>query len=438
MANWLNRKAWVVLVVLGTAPLLACQEEIVAVLEGDLVPVDALTVEVRLPFEDFAKDLEAWSGYGRPFELTRDVLARNFGGSMDARVLNSWFPFPSGAQVRDAAGLVRTDTLLTFVGARLVARFDTLTSVFDEVLEIGVGALSQEWDFVSSSWDMAVDTVGDRREWTESGGGPATPVATASWDPAQGDSIVLELDSAGVALWADTAGARKGARLDMVSDGARLDLIDLRLYLETRPSVNPDTLVELEVSSRSRTFIYSPEPEAPDDEIRVGGVPAWRSVFTMNLPEALNGPESLCQQVQCPFTLDPESIVSASLVLTAQEPPAGFQPTDTLLMDARPVLEPSRLPKSPLGTTLLVSQGVSLPHEAFAPGAGTKIEVQLGPYVQGLLTESDGTYVAPTTVALLSAFEPFSLSFAAFEGPESPFPPELKLVLVLAEDIRIR
>ncbi|MGD2123417.1 MAG: hypothetical protein PVJ76_16815 [Gemmatimonadota bacterium] len=426
------------LVVLATPPLLACQEEIVAVLEGDLVPVDALTIEVTLPFDEFAKDLEGWSGYGRTYELTNDVLANDFGGSLDARVLTSWFPFPSAAQVRDTGGLVRTDTLLTFIGGRLVARFDTATSVFDEALEVGVGALSQEWDFVSSSWGMAVDSVGDRQEWSESGGGPVTPVATALWDPAFADSIVLELDSAGVALWADTAGARKGARLDVVSEGARLDLTDLRLYLETRPSVNPDTLVELEVATRARTFIYSPAPDAPDNEIRIGGVPAWRSVFTMDLPETLDGPESLCQQVQCPLPLDPASIVSAFLVLTTKEPQAGFQPTDTLLMDARPVLEPSRLPKSPLGTTLLQTLGVSLPHESFGPDVGTRVEVQLGPYIQALLSVSDASFEAPTTVALLSAFEPSSLSFAAFEGPDSPFPPELRLVLVLAEDILIR
>ncbi len=424
---------------LGAGPLLACQEKIVAILEGDLVPVEAVTVEVRLPFDDFAKDLQAWGGYGRPFELTNDVLANDFDGSLEARVLTSWFPFPERAQVRDSTGVVETDTLLTFVGGRLVARFDTLTSVFGDSLELGVGALSQAWDYVTASWEMAVDSVGDRQEWTEGGGGPVTPIATAFWESTLADSIVLELDSAGVALWADTAGARKGARLDMVSEGARLDLTDLRLYLETRPSVHPDTLVELEVLTRSRTFIYSPEPEAPAGELWVGGVPAWRSVFRMVLPETLEEPEALCQRVQCPLSLEPSSVVSASLILTTKTPPAGFLPTDTLLMDVRPVLEPSRLPKSPLGSTLLVTQGTLLPPEAFAGGAGTTIEVPLGPYVQRLLSSSEDSDLPDlTTVALLSAFEPLALSFVAFEGPGSPFAPELKLLLVLAEDDLIR
>ena len=176
MAIWLKKRHWVVLGALGILPLLACQEEVVAVLEGDLIPVEAVTVEVRLPFDEFARDLEAWGGYGRPYELTNEVLANTFDGSLNARVLLDWFPFPRSAQVRDTAGLVRTDTILTFIGGRLVARFDTLASVFEESLEVGVGALSQEWDFVTANWDMAVDSVGDRRAWSERlGRSPSAP-----------------------------------------------------------------------------------------------------------------------------------------------------------------------------------------------------------------------------------------------------------------------
>jgi hypothetical protein len=427
------------LIALVSWTISACQEEIVTNLEGDLIPVEAVTVEVVLPFHEFAGNLEAWGGYGRPFELETDVVATAFEGNLDARVLNSWFPYPHSAEVRDSLGLVRVDTLLTFVGGRLVARFDTLSSILDESLELSVGALSKDWDFVSANWGVAVDTVGEFQEWTEEGAGPVTPVATAFWEPSQGDSVVFDLDSAGVALWADTTGARMGARLDAITEGVRLDLVNLDLWLVTRPSVNPDTLVELEVRNRTRTFIYHPELAPPDDEIRVGGVPAWRSVFVINLPEVLDGPESLCLKVQCPLTLTPESLISASLVLTTRTPPAGFLPTDSLFMDVRPVLEPSRLPKSPLGSSLLVTLGALLPPAKFGEEVGSEIEVQLGPYVQNLISESSipGLDV-PRTLALLSSFEPSSLSFASFEGPDSPSGPELRLVLTLAEDVLIR
>ncbi len=439
MTNWLKRSAWAGFVALGFWPLLACQEEIVTVLEGDLVPVEAVTVEVILPFHEFAENLEAWGGYGRPYQLPSDVVALSFDGNLDARVLTNWFSFPTSAQVRDTSGLVRTDTLLTFVGGKIVARFDTLSSVLGEQAELAVGAMSQHWDVISASWTSAIDTVGENRAWEVAGAGPVTPVSTAFWEPALGDSVVFEIDSAGVALWADTAGVRMGARLDALDEGVRLDLTDLNLRLITRPSIHPDTLVELEVANRSRTFVYSPELGDPGDEIRVGGVPAWRSVFTMNLPEALNGPEALCEIVQCPLELTPESLVSASLVLTTQAPLAGFSPSDTLFMDVRPVLEPARLPKSPLGTSLLSTTGALLPPEDFGEGAGSQIEVQLGPYVQGLIGEESLVGIeAPKTLALLSSFEPLALSFASFEGPGSPLGPQLKLVLTLADDVLIR
>ncbi|MBT8397599.1 MAG: hypothetical protein HKO65_12295 [Gemmatimonadetes bacterium] len=439
MTNWLKRSAWTGLTALGFWTLLGCQEEIVAILEGDLVPVEAVTVEVVLPFHEFAENLEAWGGYGQPYQLTTDVIANAFEGSLDARVLSSWFSYPRSAQVRDPSGVVRTDTLLTFVGGRLVARFDTLSSAFGEQTELAVGALPQEWDFVTATWELAVDTVGERREWGEGGAGPVTPVSTAFWEPAQGDSVVFEIDSAGVALWGDSAGVRKGARLEALEENVRLELTDLDLWLITRPSVNPDTLVELEVATRSRTFVYSPQLQAPENEIRIGGVPAWRSVFTMNLPEVLNGPESLCQTVQCPLELNPESLVSASLVLTTRTPPPGFLPTDSLFLDIRPVLEPSRLPKSPLGTSLGVTLGTLLEPAKFGEEVGSQIEIQLGPYVQNLIGEEDLVGIdVPKTLALLSSFEPFALFLASFEGPDSPLGPELKLILTLADEVLIR
>jgi hypothetical protein len=437
--NGLKQTALVGLIALGTLPLFACQEEITSALDGDLIPVGALTVEVTLPFHEFAGDLEGWGGYGQAYELSKGILARAFEGSLDARVLNSWAPYPDSAFVRDSTGSVRSDTLLTFVGGRIVARFDTLSSVLDGPVTLSIGALLRDWDFRSAAWTVAVDSVGDRQLWTEEGAGPVTPLGTAVWDPATGDSVVFEIDSAGVALWADTVDSKKGVRLDAVTEGVRLDLRSLTYLLSTRPSIHTDTIVELPVGSATRTFIYQPVPQATEGEIRVGGVPAWRTVFTMNMPKVLEGPAELCQLVQCPLTLTPESLISASLVLTTRAPPAAFQPTDSLYLDVRQVLEPSRLPKSPLGSSLVGIIGVQLIPEYFGEGAGAEVEIPLGGFVERLIAGNNDPDVAvPTTVALLSLFEPLSLYFAVFEGPDSPAGPELRLLLTLAEDVQIR
>ena len=439
MVNGLKRTALIGLMALGTWPFFACQEEITTALDGGLIPVGAVTVEVTLPFHEFAVDLEAWGGYGQPYQLPKGILARAYQGSLDARVLNSWNPYPVTASVRDSTGSVRTDSLLTFVGGRIVARFDTITSVLDGPVTLSIGRLPRNWDYRSAAWTVAVDSVGDRQLWTEEGAGPVTPLSTAVWDPATGDSAVFEIDSAGVALFADTADLEKGVRLDAVTEGVRLDLTGLTYILSTRPSIHTDTIVELGVGSGSRTFVYQPVPEAPEGEIRVGGAPAWRAVFTMNMPTSLDGPPELCQLVQCPLALTPESLISASLVLTTQAPPPAFQPTDSLRLDVRPVLEPSRLPKSPLGSSLAGTFGVQLIPEHFGAEAGAEVEIPLGGYIVNLVAQNTGLDVeVPLTLALLSLFEPLSLYFAAFEGPDSPAGPELRLILTLADVVRVR
>jgi len=251
--------------------------------------------------------------------------------------------------------------------------------------------------------------------------------------------VIFQLDSASAQVLADTASSEKGLRLESLTDGTRLDLYRLTYTLQTRPSSNPDTLVEVNVASQFRTFIYDPVPAPPEEEIRVGGVPAWRSVFTMDIPRTVDGIPELCLEVECPFKLTAEALIGASLILTTQAPPPAYLPRDTLRLDVRTVLEPSRLPKSPLGNSLTGILGVQLTPEDFLEGAGVEIEVPIGPYVEALVAVNEGEELeVPPTLALLSAFEPLSLYFAAFEGPTSPHGPRLRLILTIAEDVRIR
>jgi hypothetical protein len=261
-------------------------------------------------------------------------------------------------------------------------------------------------------------------------------LATSVWDPAAGDSAVFLLDSADVNFLGDSLQSRKGIRMDAITEGVRLDLSSLSYTLSTRPSVNPDTLYNLSVFTRARTFIFDPEPDPPGNEMRIGGAPAWRSVFRIELPDTLYGPPEFCAQVQCPLPLKANNLVSASLLLTTRAVPSSFQPRDTLFLDVRPVLEPSRLPKSPLGSTLVASRGVALGPDGFGDEAGSVLEIPLSAYIKSQLVYGDESPTA--TLAFLSSFEPLSLYFVAFEGPDSPFPPELRMVLTLSKDVGIR
>jgi hypothetical protein len=439
MAMWLKKTAIMGLLALGSWSGSGCQETLTTSLDGDFIPISAVTVEARLPFSEFADSLSVWGGYGQPYQLATEIVAQAFEGSLDARTLVAWGAYPRSASVRDSTGTIRTDTLLTFVGGKVVAHFDTVSSVQDGPVALAVGAIQDDWDYQSVAWDVAVDSVGDRQPWPEPGAGPVIPMTTAEWDPAESDSAVFELDSAAVALWSDSASARRGMRMDAVTEGVRLDLSSVSFSLTTRPSSHLDTLVDLSVGSLYRTFVYQPQLQTPEGAIRVGGVPAWRTVFEMNLPTELDGPPELCAKVTCPLTLTANSLISATLVLHTKAPPPAFQPTDSLYLDVRPVLEPSRLPKSPLGTPLVGIYGVQLPPEDFGENDGVEVGIPLVQYVAALIrAKSDSGLQVPRTFALLSAFEPLSLYFVSFDGPGTPTGPELRLILTVGEEVLIR
>ncbi len=435
----MNRLAPIGLLALITWSLLACQEELPTAGRNDLIPVEATSVELSLPFEQFGSNLRVFGGFGSPSELPYGVLAHFYEGELEARTLVGLWPFPESVAVRDTTGTTRPDSSLVFVGGRLVAKFDTVASVSDGPVELAVGAMTKPWHYASAAWGVAVDTVSDFQAWEEEGAGPVVPLGTATWDPAESDSVVFELDSAGVAHWADEASAAQGMRLDALTEGVRLQANIVRIFLSTRPSSNPDTLVDLLVQARYRTFVYQPVLEAPDTDIRVGGVPAWRTVFDVDFPEALDGPPELCAQVACPLVLEPEMLNSASLFLKTAETPAAFRPSDSLRVDVRAVLEPERLPKSPLGSPLSGQVGVNLPPESFAEGGGVRVEIPIGAFVVDLIrggTESGGEI--PRTVALLSALEPLSLPFGSFHGPGGADGPELRLILTVGGGVEVR
>jgi len=437
----LNRSVHLGLLALVTWSFLACQEELPTATGENLIPVEAVTFKVVLPFEEFGSNLRVYGGYGSPAELPYGMVAHQYGGELDARTLIGLWPYPVAATVRDTTGTSRPDSSLVFIGGRLVAKFDTIASVHDGAVELAVGALENAWHYASASWEVAVDTVLDRQPWPEPGAGPVVPLGTATWDPVEGDSVVFELDSAAVAFWADTAGADRGLRLDALTEGVRLQNHTVRLFLVTRPSSNPDTLLDLLVQTRKRTFVYEPVLQTPESDLRVGGVPAWRTVFDIDFPEALDGPPELCARVECPLVLRSPMVNAAVLSLTTAETPEAFRPSDSLRVDFRPVLEPDRLPKSPLGSSLISYSfyGVPLAPEVFGDSAGTRVEIPIGVFVSNLIAaNTDPDIEVPGTVTLLSAYEPLSLPYGSFLGDEGAAAPEIHLLLTVGKGVQIR
>lgn len=417
----------------------ACEERTPTSLDESLLPPEPVTVEVRLGWDQFASNLEVFGGYGAPEELGTGVLANEYADTLNARTLVRFGAYPTETSVRDSLGTIRTDTNLTFVGGRVVAFFDTIASTNTSPVTLALGATENEWHATTATWTAAVDTIGDLRPWPEPGAGPVTPIGTVDWDPDAGDSVSFSVDSTTIAEWADTTDLSRGMRLDLVTPGHRLQVTTVALRLITRPSLNPDTLVDVTAPRRNLTFVYDPFPEPPPDGIRIGGVPAWRTVLDVGLPAQLTGPPELCAAVGCPLVLESGQVNHAALLLRSRQTETAFQPTDTVRLDVRPVFSRAAMPKSPLGSSLVgLTEGGRVPPDAFGAGAGVEIEVPVTGFVRRLLPGAEeGPEDAPNTLALLSVFEPLSIAFASFHGPGGPDEPVLRLILTVSPSVEL-
>lgn len=418
-----------------------CEEQTPTGIGGDIA-AEPVTVELELTWSDFGSNLVVLGGYGAPFQLGTGVVATQHGDSMtviDARTLARFRGYPRQATVRDSTGASRPDSMLTFVGGRVAVHFDTIASTNSGPVTLALGALQDEWDPRSASWTAALDTVNDRRLWTEAGAGPVIDLGTAEWDPAVSDSILISLDSTEIALWADTTDLSRGARLDLVTHGPRVLVRDIGLRLDARPSINPDTVVVLDVGRQALTFIYDPIPPPPADGMRVGGAPSWRTILDVKVPGQLTGPPSFCSVVTCPHVIEASQVSFAALVLTSRASETAFQPTDSIGFDVRPVLRRSALPKAPLGESLIGDfLGRRVAPEAFGAVPGEVIEIPVTPFIRALL-EGPGSsgFDPPTTLALLSALEPITIAFASFDGPGSAGEPRLRLVLTIGPPVEL-
>jgi hypothetical protein len=419
------------------AAAVACTQKDPTSVDASLLPEQPVTVEVTLPWQDFGSNLGYYGGYGSAAQTGTGYVANAFGGKLTARSLVRFGAYPTSAVVLDSLGSQLTDYDLTFHGGRVVAFFDTIGSVVTKPITLELSVLTSDWDVRTATWTMAVDTVGNQTPWAEPGAGPAQSLTTAVWDPSTGDSAVFVLDSAQALAWQDTTpgtASSVGARLSALTPGARLKLNDVALRLDTRSSLRPDTALVLSVGRTDLTFVYDPPPPAPTSGIRVGGVPAWRSVMDVNVPRTLDGPPQLCAVVQCPMTLTQDEITYAALVLHTMAGDTAYAPSDSVYLDARPVFDRTLLPKAPLGGSMITSGlGQRLPPSLFGADLGAAVEIPVTQWMQAVIADTTNTGLR--TVALVSTYEPLRISYASFYGPGSPLAPTLRLVVTVGPPV---
>ena len=102
------------------------------------------------------------------------------------------------------------------------------------------------------------------------------------------------------------------------------------------------------------------------------------------MPTLINGPPELCAAVGCPVSLDAAEVNYAAIVFRSRRTEVAFQPTDTIGVDVRPVLQRGSLPKAPLGNSLLGSLGKRVGPDLFGDGERALVEVPITSLRTGL------------------------------------------------------
>ena len=425
---------------LGFLTASACTDEIPTSDGGREIPVEAFTYEVTLPFDAFARDFQVFGGFGTQADLSGAVIAYRWGGELDARGLLRFGALPSTVTARPANGEEdeTEESDYVAVSGQVVLRMDPDQVEGGPTFELEGGSTLADWHLRSASWEMAVDTVGDRREWPESGGGPVRPAGVQMWNSAEGDTVVFDVDSLTVAAWEDLDRADRGFRVTSLTEGSRLRIADAELRVLARPSINPDTLIEVSTSERQMTFVYSPRPPLSSEAFQIGGAPARRATFRIEVPELLEGDPDLCAAVSCPVTINADLLVYAGLELRSrQSPNPGFQPLESIALDLRPALSPERLPRSPLGSPIQPQVRMVSP-EFFSSEPGV-VEIPMTRYVRDLLrgeSSLTGERVS-STMTILTEPEPRSLELGTFHGPGTEEAPTLRLIFTFSDGVHL-
>ena len=141
---------------MAAATLAGCGDDLPTAPDDSFVPVSPVTLEVRLPWSEFASNLRIFGGFGRPNELRSTVIADQFEGVMDAHTLIRFADYPVSATVLDSLGTERVDENLTFRGAILHILFDTTSnSNGDRTASLRASLITESWDARAATWEVA-------------------------------------------------------------------------------------------------------------------------------------------------------------------------------------------------------------------------------------------------------------------------------------------
>lgn len=394
---------------------------------GLLPPESIRTFELVIEPERYLYWDTAFGLYSAPSEANYTLIARDYEGALNSRALLT-FSIPSTITLLDTLGVLRTDSTPIYFSGDVRLLGDTLASTAPPLSVLELFQATEDWDRATANWQYRVDSASVQIPWTEPGGSPGALISTAAY--VSGDTVLVPVDSATIAAWADDESAVSGAILGSGTPGTRLRTTLPTLRLRARSNLNPDTVVELTVGA-NRTFIF--EPQQPDSvsEPRVGGTPSWRTV--LRLRERLDTLAFACPGIPgCTLELGNVSINYGALLLQPVPAPPGFAPELPLLVALHAVLPSPLLPltRSPVTGAFGAVRSTIPPSSFMAPGAPV-VELPVTDLVRRLFSAPSEQF-APSHIALLAAGQERTFGFGTFAEM-----PSLRIIVTISRELQL-
>lgn len=420
--------------VVAAGLMVGCGDESPTGVGSELLGPGVETYEVILDAADFLVADTTYNQIGTLRDAQFFMAAHQFGGELEARTLFSLSrPFTVTHTPPD--GSARTDSIAAFVGGTLTLVVDTLATSPGPI-DLEVVQVMEEWHASSATWTVRLDTADVPELWAQPGAGSGPVLGGGTW--VEGDTLRIVLDSATVQLWSNSTAAQLGGLVRATTPDSRIFFETVSFRYDAVP-VEADTVIPVGNVVASR-IIAPPDPVAPTPEVlRIGGLPAWRSLLRFRSFTEARVPCPPSAPAGCTLGLDEVTINLASLLL---EPvPAGPRRLERpTWIEARALMGLPGVPLSRSPLTPPIGQPSDTLSVAFftdVTPAPAPVRLPITSYVRG---HFDATLEDPIPLwlALTAGAERGQFGYAAFAGLRSDRPPRLRLVLSVPEDVLMR
>jgi hypothetical protein len=221
--------------------LAACDRETPTEAGAGLLPPGAVqTFEVILDAQRYLVQDTAFGLYTDPRDAPFVIIANEFEGELTSHALVR-FSIPTLLTVPDTAGVPRLDSVPNYFAGSVRMVIDTSVAAGQSV-QIAVYHTVEGWD-ASATWTHRIDTAGVGVPWSVPGGARGELVGRVTV-AANADTVIVPVDSLDIARWLEIADGSRGALVVIETPDVRLRTSIPALFLEARPSLRPDTVIE--------------------------------------------------------------------------------------------------------------------------------------------------------------------------------------------------